>query len=244
MNDFYAGLGHGQPVAVALRAAKLAAIRRGAPALSWAAFTVVGDPLARVALRELAPRARVSDVGRRGTRAALVAFGVARRRRNDPPMPRGERSVSGADLRGARFSSTLGTTSGVGRAAVEALATRGRRRVRRFAPGSHAYRCSTACAPRVPPATSSSCGLDLADLSSVRQAAAQFLATGRPLDVLMNNAGVAGIRSLSKDGFDLTYATNHIGPFLLTNLLLPSLKRSSQGRIVNVSSVAHTRVAR
>jgi dehydrogenase/reductase SDR family protein 13 len=84
--------------------------------------------------------------------------------------------------------------------------------------------------------------LDLADLSSVRQAAERFLASRRPLDVLMNNAGVAGIRSLSKDGFDLTYAVNHIGPFLLTNLLLPALRRSSQGRIVNVASVAHMQV--
>jgi len=84
--------------------------------------------------------------------------------------------------------------------------------------------------------------LDVSDLGAVRRAAEQFLATGQPIDVLVNNAGIAGTRELSRDGFDLTYATNQIGPFLLTNLLLPRLRESTQGRIVNVSSMAHMRV--
>jgi retinol dehydrogenase-12 len=82
---------------------------------------------------------------------------------------------------------------------------------------------------------------DLSDLSSVGRAAASFLATGRPLDVLVNNAGVAGTNGLSADGFDLTYATNHIGPYLLTRMLLPRLRESVEARIVNVSSMAHLR---
>jgi retinol dehydrogenase 12 len=61
---------------------------------------------------------------------------------------------------------------------------------------------------------------------------------------LVNNAAIAGTRGLSKDGFDLTFATNHIGPFLLTELLLPTLRRAPQGRIVNVASVAHMTVKR
>jgi retinol dehydrogenase 12 len=81
--------------------------------------------------------------------------------------------------------------------------------------------------------------VDVADLASVRRAADSFLASGRALDVLVNNAGVAGTEALSADGFDLTYATNHIGPFHLTNLLLPAIRRAPQGRIVNVSSVGH-----
>jgi retinol dehydrogenase-12 len=84
--------------------------------------------------------------------------------------------------------------------------------------------------------------LDVADLGSVRRAADALLASGHPVDVLVNNAGVAGTRGLSRDGFDLTYATNHIGPFLLTSLLLPRLRQAPQGRIVNVSSVAHMTV--
>jgi NAD(P)-dependent dehydrogenase (short-subunit alcohol dehydrogenase family) len=93
-----------------------------------------------------------------------------------------------------------------------------------------------------PPGSVKFLPLDLADLASVRRAAEQFMAGGQSLDVLINNAGVAGIRSLSADGFDITYATNHVGPFLLTTLLLPVLRRSAQARVVNVSSVAHMQV--
>jgi dehydrogenase/reductase SDR family protein 13 len=86
--------------------------------------------------------------------------------------------------------------------------------------------------------------LDLSDLGAVHRAAAEFLASRRSLDVLVNNAGVAGTRALSRDGFDLTYAVNHIGPFLFTNLLLPRLRESPAGRVVNVASAAHLRVKR
>ena len=86
--------------------------------------------------------------------------------------------------------------------------------------------------------------IDLSDLASVRRAAERYVASGHPIDVLVNNAGIAGTRALTKDGFDVTYATNHIGPFVLTNLLLPRLRESPQGRIVNVASVAHMTVKR
>ena len=86
--------------------------------------------------------------------------------------------------------------------------------------------------------------LDVSDLGSVRRAAQAYLASGQPIDVLVNNAGIAGTRALSKDGFDLTYASNHIGPFLLTSLLLPRLRESPQGRVVNVASAAHMTVQR
>ena len=82
----------------------------------------------------------------------------------------------------------------------------------------------------------------MSDFDSVRRAATQFLAAGTGLDVLVNNAGVAGTFGLSRDGFDLTYATNHLGPFLLTNLLLPTLRESRAARIVNISSQAHMNV--
>lgn len=84
--------------------------------------------------------------------------------------------------------------------------------------------------------------LDLADLTSVRKAAADVLATGQRLDVLVNNAGIAGTNAVTPDGFDRTSQTNHIGPFLLTSLLLPRLLESPAARIVNVSSVAHRKV--
>ena len=80
--------------------------------------------------------------------------------------------------------------------------------------------------------------LDLSDLSSVRKCAEEFLATGEPLDVLINNAGVAGQRGLTKDGFELIFGVNHLGHFALTLALLDLLK-SSRARIVNVASDAH-----
>ena len=145
------------------------------------------------------------------------------------------------DLQGRTFLVT-GANSGLGRAMVEALAARGGKVVlacrseERTRPVLDAIRAGnrSADAAFLP--------LDVADLDSVRRAAASFLATGRPLDALVNNAGVAGTRALSPQGFDLTYATNHIGPFLLTDLLLPAVRRAAQGRIVNVSSIAHMQV--
>jgi retinol dehydrogenase 12 len=86
--------------------------------------------------------------------------------------------------------------------------------------------------------------LDLGDLASVRASAERFLATGDPLHVLINNAGLAGRRGLTKDGFEITFGTNHLGPFLLTELLLERLKQSAPSRIVNVSSRGHYSASR
>lgn len=83
--------------------------------------------------------------------------------------------------------------------------------------------------------------LDLADLDSVRSAAERFLATGEPLHVLMNNAGLAGSHGLTRQGFEITFGTNHLGPFLFTKLLLPRLRESKPARIVNVASRGHYR---
>lgn len=83
--------------------------------------------------------------------------------------------------------------------------------------------------------------LDLADLDSVRASAERFLATSEPLHVLMNNAGLAGAHGLTKQGFELTFGTNHLGPFLFTKLLLPRLRESKPARIVNVASQGHYR---
>jgi retinol dehydrogenase 12 len=81
--------------------------------------------------------------------------------------------------------------------------------------------------------------LDLADLDSVQSCAAGFLALGEPLHVLVNNAGVAGRRGLTKQGFELTFGVNHLGHFALTNALLGCLTGSTPARVVTVSSDAH-----
>jgi retinol dehydrogenase-12 len=80
---------------------------------------------------------------------------------------------------------------------------------------------------------------DLASLSSVRTAAAELLARDEPLHVLVNNAGVAGQRGLTSDGFELHFGVNHLGHFLLTNLLLDRLRGSAPARIVHVASGSH-----
>jgi NAD(P)-dependent dehydrogenase (short-subunit alcohol dehydrogenase family) len=78
---------------------------------------------------------------------------------------------------------------------------------------------------------------DLSRLDSVRRFAERFSAKTQRLDVLVNNAGVlTQERELSADGIELTLATNVIGPFLVTRLLIPVLERSAPSRIVNVSS--------
>ncbi|HLJ98476.1 MAG TPA: SDR family NAD(P)-dependent oxidoreductase, partial [Streptosporangiaceae bacterium] len=81
--------------------------------------------------------------------------------------------------------------------------------------------------------------LDLADLDSVRACAADFLGRDEPLHVLINNAGVAGSQGVTRQGFELAFGVNHLGHFLLTELLLDRLRESAPARVVNVSSEAH-----
>jgi dehydrogenase/reductase SDR family protein 13 len=135
-----------------------------------------------------------------------------------------------------------GASSGIGRALVEALAARGGRVVLAARSPERTLPVLNAIRSRHPQVDVRFLQIDLADFRSVRRAAAEYLAGGGGLDVLVNNAGVAGTFGLSPDGFDLTYATNHLGPFLLTNLLLGKLRESPAARMVNVSSMAHFNV--
>ncbi len=81
---------------------------------------------------------------------------------------------------------------------------------------------------------------DMSSMSSVRGAAARVLEKRSVLDVLVNNAGVVPRkRRVTAEGNELTWATNLLGPFLLTEVLLPALRRAARPRVVNVSSVAH-----
>ncbi|CAL9777273.1 unnamed protein product [Musa acuminata subsp. burmannicoides] len=87
--------------------------------------------------------------------------------------------------------------------------------------------------------------LDLSSLKSVRAFADKFLSLGLPLNILINNAGVMFCPyQLSDDGIEMQFATNHLGHFFLTNLLLDKMKTTAEktgieGRIVNLSSIAH-----
>lgn len=84
--------------------------------------------------------------------------------------------------------------------------------------------------------------LDLSDLSTVRECARLYFETERPLHVLINNAGVmAAPLSFTKDGFETQFGVNHLGHFVLTNLLLPKLIQSgtadAPARVISVRSV-------
>ncbi len=83
-------------------------------------------------------------------------------------------------------------------------------------------------------------GCDLGSLASVREAAAAVRAACAPIDLLINNAGIVSSRHrMSVDGFELVFATNHLGPFLLTELLRGRL--AARARVINVASSAHFR---
>jgi NAD(P)-dependent dehydrogenase (short-subunit alcohol dehydrogenase family) len=142
------------------------------------------------------------------------------------------------DLTGRRVLVT-GVTSGIGEQTALELARHGAEVVLAARSESRLDRTEADILAAVPTAVLHRTIIDLADLSSVRRAAAEVSRIG-PLDVLVNNAGVmAPPFSQTVDGFELQLATNHLGPFLLTGLLLPQLVASGRGRVVTVSSQAH-----
>jgi retinol dehydrogenase-12 len=144
------------------------------------------------------------------------------------------------NLRGKTYLVT-GANTGIGRVTAETLARRGGkvflacRSEEKARPVLDAIRASGGRAELL--------ALDLGSLTSVRASAERFLALDEPLHVLVNNAGLAGSRGLTKDGFELLFGTNHLGPFLFTTLLLPRLRASAPARIVNVSSIGHYKAA-
>jgi retinol dehydrogenase 12 len=142
------------------------------------------------------------------------------------------------DLSGRTFLVTGGNT-GIGRATAADLARRGGRvYVACRSPGKGREAAAAIGAET----GSDSVGfvlLDLADLASVRACADEFLARNEPLHGLINNAGVAGQRGLTADGFELAFGVNHLGHFALTTALLGRLAESAPARVVTVSSDAH-----
>lgn len=130
-----------------------------------------------------------------------------------------------------------GASSGIGRATALALAAPGTRLL--LAGRSEERHREVLAEVARRGASAAHLPLDLERLASVRACAERVLADAGPLHVLINNAGVAGSRGLTSDGFERTFGVNHLGPFLLTELLLERLIRSAPSRIVNVASRAH-----
>jgi NAD(P)-dependent dehydrogenase (short-subunit alcohol dehydrogenase family) len=130
-----------------------------------------------------------------------------------------------------------GATSGIGRAAADALAQHGATVVLL---SRNAAKCAQVAAEMQSATANRDIGFIAADLSSlaaVRAAAAEFRQRYSRLDVLLNNAGVSpSKRRESVDGFEYTFALNHLGHFLLTNLLLDLLIASAPSRVVSTSS--------
>jgi len=131
-----------------------------------------------------------------------------------------------------------GATDGIGRQTALELGRLGHSVVVHGRSAQKAEAAAAALSQLAPTATFTSVHADLAQLAEVRRLAAELADV--QLDVLLHNAGVfLKKRELTVDGFETTFAVNHLAPFLLTQLLLPSLPKS--GRIVLVSSVAHQR---
>ncbi|KAM6897686.1 retinol dehydrogenase 13-like [Xenentodon cancila] len=84
------------------------------------------------------------------------------------------------------------------------------------------------------------CHLDLASMKSIRGFAERIKREEKRVDILINNAGVMRCPSWkTEDGFDMQFGVNHLGHFLLTNLLLEKLKESAPSRVINLASLAH-----
>jgi retinol dehydrogenase-12 len=139
----------------------------------------------------------------------------------------------------ARTVLVTGANTGIGLATAKALAGRGWRvwvTARSEAKGA-------AAVASIQAATGNDAVflllLDLSDLASVRDCARSFLEPYEPLHVLINNAGVGGARGVTKQGFEMAFGVNHLGHFLLTQLLLDRLVASAPARVVTVASDAH-----
>ena len=147
-------------------------------------------------------------------------------------------SAPSAELAGRTFMVTGGNT-GIGRATVAGLARRGGRVYVACRSPEKGRRAVADIVAATGNDAVAFLPLDLADLASVRRCAEEFLALGEPLHVLINNAGVAGPRGVTRDGFELAFGVNHLGHFALTTALLDRLAASAPARVVTVASDSH-----
>lgn len=136
-----------------------------------------------------------------------------------------------------------GATSGIGKETAAGLAALGATVIIVARDAARGDAAAGEIRRRVPGARVETMTADLSSLARVRELAASVEARHERLDVLVSNAGVISPdRHLTPDGLETTFATNHLGPFLLTNLLRGLLERSAPARVVTVASAAHRQV--
>jgi retinol dehydrogenase 14 len=145
------------------------------------------------------------------------------------------------DIRGKRVLVT-GATSGIGLEAARSLARQGAKVVMVGRDAAKTARCLDDVRASAPGAEVSSLLCDFSRQADVRRLAGEVLQRYDRLDVLVNNAGtVFKNRTLTAEGIEATFAVNHLGYFLLTQLLLDRIVASAPARIVNVASIGHRR---
>jgi NAD(P)-dependent dehydrogenase (short-subunit alcohol dehydrogenase family) len=133
-----------------------------------------------------------------------------------------------------------GGTDGIGKATAYGLAKQGARLLVQGRDRDKGARAVAEFKARSGNTTIEFLPADFSSLEDVRRLAAEIVQRTPRVDVLLNNAGAMYVkRALSKDGYEMTFAVNHLAPFLLTHLLLPTLKSSSPSRIVTTASNAH-----
>lgn len=143
-----------------------------------------------------------------------------------------------------RTALITGANSGIGYEMAVALADKGVHVVMACRNPARAHAALTTLRDRVPGARAEVAELDVSSLASVRACAARFLAQHVRLDFFLQNAGIMMVPYARTDeGLESQMATNHVGHFALTGLLLPLIEQTPGARVVTVSSIAHKRGA-
>ena len=132
-----------------------------------------------------------------------------------------------------------GANTGIGKITAQELANQGAHVILACRSKAKTEKVLEEIKRAVPNANVEFVPLDLGDLGSVRACAKALLDRDIPIHGLVNNAGLAGARGLTKDGFEIQFGTNHLGHYLFTRLLLDRIIASGPARIINVSSASH-----
>ncbi|KAL7839890.1 hypothetical protein SRHO_G00265480 [Serrasalmus rhombeus] len=128
-----------------------------------------------------------------------------------------------------------GGNSGIGKETAVALALRGARVILACRDEDRARKAVREIKARSHNLNVLHMEVDLANMKSIREFSKTFLQKEKRLDILINNAGVPSVLNWTDDNFSMCFGVNHLGHFLLTNLLLPRLKESSPSRVITLT---------